>query len=151
MPCRQTCKVQKFLILSSLYVKEECYSYLTLSVMILVLSLCRPGLLRLCCDMSHWIALSPLQSRCLMGCSDVTGEQLPQRGRGLTSPDSAVSVVETWIAGWNTFAITRLIQSGLSPSFEEWILDTFWGLLALCWISLLQSFCHSTVEQLFPP
>lgn len=98
------------------------------------------GWLRLCCDMSHWIAVSPLQSQCLKGSSeDMIGEQLPQRGQGLTSLGSAVSVVETWIAGWNIFVNTRFIQSRLSSFFKEWILDTFWELLVLCWISLLWS------------
>lgn len=43
MPSKQT-KVQKFIVPSSLYVKEQCYSYLTLYGMIQLLSLSRLGL-----------------------------------------------------------------------------------------------------------
>lgn len=76
--------------------------------------------------MCHSIAVSPFQSQRLKGRSgDVTGEQLPQRGQGLTSLRSAMSLVETFIADWNTFVNTRLVLPGVSPFFEEWILDTF--------------------------
>lgn len=78
------------------------------------------------CDVCHSIAVSPIESQCLKGSSgDATGEQLPKRDQGLTSLGSAMSLVETFIAGWNMFANTRLVQPGLSPFFEEWILDTF--------------------------
>lgn len=124
---------------------------MTWFVLLLLLFLFRLRLAQLHWATCHAIAVIPIQSQCLKHSrGHITGEQRPQRGQDLTSLGSAMSPIETFIAGCNMFTITRLVQPGLSPFFEEWIWEILWGLLVLRWISLTWSFCHSTMEQLFP-